>query len=480
MAQSGYTPISLYYSATGAAVPLAADLIAGELALNTNDGKLYYKNSSNVVTLLAGATAGPAGGSTTQVQYNNGGVLAGITGATTNGTALTLVAPVLGIPASGTVTNLTGTASININGTVGATTPAALAATTGAFSDTITSTKTSGVFLNAASATTGLIYVNIANTNGTAVIGVENSTGSTWTGSTAYATLIGTSQNKPVQIGSNAAVVGSFSSTGLAVTGTLTATGSAAIGSTSFSNSKLYVTGTFGATAGITDAAIEVYVDDDGSTPKSGDRIGIKSILYNVGRTTGKTVGLYTDVSEIDTNICYGTYSKAAGVYLQQYAVYGEVSKNLAAYTAGYCFYGKATTTGSGGQVYFLAGDDNGTTRILAGQNGGLSNYQANDVNLSDRREKKDFAPAKSYLDVICAIPVQTFRYIDQKDDDLNLGVIAQDVQAVAPELVTESDWAAPDQEAKVRLAVYQTDLQFALMKAIQELAAKVAKLEAA
>jgi hypothetical protein len=39
----------------------------------------------------------------------------------------------LGTPASGTVTNLTGTASININGTVGATTPSTLAATTGSF-----------------------------------------------------------------------------------------------------------------------------------------------------------------------------------------------------------------------------------------------------------------------------------------------------------------------------------------------------------
>jgi hypothetical protein len=36
----------------------------------------------------------------------------------------------LGTPSSGTVTNLTGTASININGTVGATTPASVAATT--------------------------------------------------------------------------------------------------------------------------------------------------------------------------------------------------------------------------------------------------------------------------------------------------------------------------------------------------------------
>ena len=42
----------------------------------------------------------------------------------------TLIAPILGTPASGTVTNLTGTASININGTVGATTPASGAFTT--------------------------------------------------------------------------------------------------------------------------------------------------------------------------------------------------------------------------------------------------------------------------------------------------------------------------------------------------------------
>ncbi len=51
-------------------------------------------------------------------------------GAAVFATGPTLVAPILGTPASGTVTNLTGTASININGTVGATTPAAGAFTT--------------------------------------------------------------------------------------------------------------------------------------------------------------------------------------------------------------------------------------------------------------------------------------------------------------------------------------------------------------
>ena len=45
-------------------------------------------------------------------------------------TSMTLVTPALGTPASGVVTNLTGTASININGTVGATTPGTGAFTT--------------------------------------------------------------------------------------------------------------------------------------------------------------------------------------------------------------------------------------------------------------------------------------------------------------------------------------------------------------
>jgi hypothetical protein len=57
---------------------------------------------------IAASSGGTPGGSTTQVQFNNAGAFGGITGATTNGTALTLVAPVLGTPASVTLTNATG------------------------------------------------------------------------------------------------------------------------------------------------------------------------------------------------------------------------------------------------------------------------------------------------------------------------------------------------------------------------------------
>jgi hypothetical protein len=57
MAQTGYTPISLYYSSTATNVPTNTNLANGELAINITDGKLYYKNNSAVVTLLSSANA---------------------------------------------------------------------------------------------------------------------------------------------------------------------------------------------------------------------------------------------------------------------------------------------------------------------------------------------------------------------------------------------------------------------------------------
>jgi hypothetical protein len=94
MAATGFTPISLYYSATASAVPLAANMTAGELALNTNDGKLYYKNSSNVVTLLA------SNASTTNVSSISFGST-GLTPATATTGAVT-VAGTLAIANGGT------------------------------------------------------------------------------------------------------------------------------------------------------------------------------------------------------------------------------------------------------------------------------------------------------------------------------------------------------------------------------------------
>jgi hypothetical protein len=59
MAQAGYTPIKLYHSTTPGAVPTAANLSPGELAINIADGKLFYENSGGTVTeFSAGISAG--------------------------------------------------------------------------------------------------------------------------------------------------------------------------------------------------------------------------------------------------------------------------------------------------------------------------------------------------------------------------------------------------------------------------------------
>ena len=101
MAQIGYTPILIYASGTASNVPSAANMTSGssgaELALNYADGKLYFKNSSGTVTLLASsATVAPVttfSGGTTGLTPNtatSGAVtLAGTLASSNGGTGLT-------------------------------------------------------------------------------------------------------------------------------------------------------------------------------------------------------------------------------------------------------------------------------------------------------------------------------------------------------------------------------------------------------
>jgi hypothetical protein len=201
-----------------------------------------------------------------------------------------------------------------------------------------------------------------------------------------------------------------------------------------------------------------------------------------------------TERMRIDSsgNLLVGTTSAAAG---SSNTIYYAASSNWAfraesgnASPAGTLIKFSGASPNNTGNHFFYCQDSGDTERMSVRSNGGIANYSANDANLSDRREKTNFAPAKSYLDVICAIPVQTFNYIDQnlaEDDGLTLGVVAQDVQTVAPELVMESNWGTKD-NPKMRLSVYQTDLQYALMKAVQEMksiidsqAERIAALEA-
>jgi hypothetical protein len=134
----------------------------------------------------------------------------------------------LGTPSSGTVTNLTGTASININGTVGATT-----ASTGAFTTLSASGATTigngssqnsvfDLIVGSADATTGdnsgVVVVN--NATGKGWIGFNNANNASIPGQVTYDHSTNT-----LALVANGVATANVTSTGLAVTGTLSATG---------------------------------------------------------------------------------------------------------------------------------------------------------------------------------------------------------------------------------------------------------------
>jgi hypothetical protein len=126
------------------------------------------------------------------------------------------------------------------------------------------------------------------------------------------------------------------------------------------------------------------------------------------------------------------------------------------------------------GIVFANTNATNGGFRFYVTANGGIYNYSGNNVNLSDERTKTNIEVAGGYLDKICAIPVKLFNYKDEAEgEQRTLGVIAQDVEAVAPEFVNQNGWIgeAPEGEDPLK-SIYTTDMMFALMKAIQELKA--------
>lgn len=158
MAQSGYTPIQLYRSATASAAPVAGNLTAGEIALNYNtaDMALYAKNSGGSVIRIMNNPAGlkypTVDGTSGQVIKTDGaGTLSWVT------------------PAAGTVTSLSVVSANGFNGSFSAgATPALTLSTT---VSGITYGNGSGV-LGAVTVSTGLNFASGILTN-TGVLSVS-------------------------------------------------------------------------------------------------------------------------------------------------------------------------------------------------------------------------------------------------------------------------------------------------------------------
>jgi hypothetical protein len=117
--------------------------------------------------------------------------------------------------------------------------------------------------------------------------------------------------------------------------------------------------------------------------------------------------------------------------------------------------------------------------RFYVADNGGIRNYSANNTNLSDERVKTDIAPLGSYWDKIKALEVVTYKYRDQSHEDDNIGVIAQQVESVAPEFVNSDGFGDTPDDGVPLKSIYEADLHYATLKALQEAMARIEALEA-
>lgn len=358
MAQTNYTPISLYYSTTASAVPTAANLVPGELAINTNDGKLYYEDSSGVVQVLATKSTGSIGGSNTQVQFNNSGSLGGSSSFTWDGTTVT-------------ATKFAGA----LNGTVGATT-----ASTGAFT-TLTSNGATTFTAGTASTST---------TTGTTVI----------TGGLGVSGRINAANFDGI-VGANTAAAGSF--TTLSATGVATFSAGTvslpAITTTSDTNTGIYfpAADTIAFTEG---GAESMRIDSSGnvgigtSSPQKrlqslasgtglfevlrvsnnqarGANVGVKiGFQPNVDYVNGSLIGASisaTNTSGSDQNLIDLVFGTGGG---------GSESERMRIDSSGNVLVGKTSATANGGDLQVSSGITFPATQVAKSDANTLDDYE--------------------------------------------------------------------------------------------------------
>ena len=395
-----------------------------------------------------------------------------------------------------TVTSLSGA----FNGTVGATTPNTGAFTTGAFSSAVglcggavpastyaaaaanqkyiawydagTSGGTSayirgngGVleFAGSSMSFANGASVSTFSSTGLAVTGTLSATGIVTAGGTdgfktsadnlglyfngSRNAVIGSNASDTVTIGAANATRGVFSSTGLAVTGTLTTTGSSGQGLGLANATRIE----FKDSGGTYRDVMQLFSDNNlYISAASGNMV----FRYNNGASTGMTL-------DSSGNLLVGTTNAST------YSVFTAASRNATTNTD--WRFGPSTDSRTT-SVFWVQDASNAGVYLTSGN----TSWTAN----SDERLKDILEPITNAAEKVSTLRAVIGKYKTDDEGKRRPFLIAQDVQAVLPEAISTSKLVGSEDETEY-LGIQYTDTIPLLVAAIKELNAKVAALEA-
>jgi hypothetical protein len=482
MAQTGYTPISIYYSSTASNTPTAGNLVAGELAINTADGKLFYKDSSGVVQVIAGkGGAGVAGGSTTQVQYNSSGSLAGSANFIFDGTnvGIGISTPssysklsVLGAVTSGEQSSPAGSTLLRGYYPVGALTVIGTEFSSGGpvIGYGVTGSKSAeGSFESTTTANLprSAFYMDGGNFRFYSAVSQTTAIGSTATGMTEYMRL---DSSGNLLVGTTSASYGSSGRGDLEVNGSASSIIALKIGGGTTNASYLYNDSTnleIAATGSrflrfTTSSSEAMRIDSSGnvgigtSSPEAKLHVVGKASAFPATSGTTQT-GSSVRLQPSDTNAILDIgQNSSSGAWLQSTNRTNlALSYPLLINPNGGNVIVNATAINTVGSIDLIkSGNGSGSSGLIAFNASGTSNYPiifryngsdvgyitytntiVSYVSLSDYRLKESIAPMLGALDKVAKLKPVTYKW--KSDGSKGQGFIAHELAEVCPDAVT-------------------------------------------
>jgi hypothetical protein len=135
--------------------------------------------------------------------------------------------------------------------------------------------------------------------------------------------------------------------------------------------------------------------------------------------------------------------------------------------------------TGADGIDYLQTRNQNNNLRTAIKGNGGISNYQSNDTNLSDETMKKNIVDCESIIEKFKQWKLRKFNYNSDVDGTpLTYGLIAQEIETLHSDLVSADFPVYESGEEVMKKTVKDHQLMMLSFKALQEAIAKIEVLE--